>query len=90
MKVIEKEIDEDIKENEKKIKELKELINKKIDNTQFNKDFEKLEKERLKSLEETIKYRKNYLELSKKFDDEMRDDRIKQKRKWDICNWFKT
>ena len=65
-------------------------VNKKIDNTQFNKDFEKLEKERLKSLEETIKYRKNYLELSKKFDDEMRDDRIKQKRKWDICNWFKT
>lgn len=90
MKIIEKEIDEDIKKNENRIKELKELTNKKIDDTQFNKDFEKLEKERLNSLEETIKYRKKYLDLSKKFDDEMRDDRVKQKRKWDICNWFKT
>jgi hypothetical protein len=90
MKEIEKEVDDQIKDRENRIKELKELINKKIDNTQFNKDFEKLEKERLNSLEETIKYRKNYLDLSKKFDDEMRDDRIKQKRKWDICNWFKT
>jgi hypothetical protein len=90
MKQIEKEVDNEIKENENRIIELKELINKKIDNTSFEKEFEKLEKERLKSLEETIKYRKNYLDLSKKFDDEMKNDRIKQKKKWDICNWFKT
>ena len=76
------------------LKELQELIIEKRDCTKAIEDFtlekEKMEKEKVDALEAAISFRKTYLALSSKFDEEMLNDRLEQSRYYDLCNWCKT
>jgi len=95
----EKENDKNVNENLETIKqtvlkELQELIIEKRECTKAIEDFtlekEKMEKEKVDALEDAISFRKTYLALSSKFDEEMLNDRIEQSRYYDLCNWCKT
>lgn len=71
-----------------KYKSEKQVCTKAIED--FTTEKEKMEKEKVEALEEAIQFRKKYLELSSKYDEEMQNDRIAQGRYYDICDWFKT
>ena len=53
-------------------------------------DLSNLETDKIKALKKAIQHRKKYLKLSNTFDEELRADRDKQRKKYDICNWCKT
>lgn len=75
-------------------KEVEQLMIEKRDCAKAIEDFtlekEKMEKEKVDALEAAISFRKTYLALSSKFDDEMFIDRLEQSKYYDLCNWCKT
>jgi len=75
-------------------KEVEQLMIEKRECTKAIEEFtlekEKMEKEKVDALESAISFRKTYLALSSKFDEEMFIDRVKQSKYYDLCNWCKT
>lgn len=51
---------------------------------------DQLEVEKVAALKKAIEHRKEYLSLSRTFDTELKEDREKQKKRWDLCKWCKT
>ena len=51
---------------------------------------DQLEAQKVTAIKKAIEHRKEYLSLSNTFDTELKDDRDKQKTRWDLCRWCKT
>jgi len=51
---------------------------------------DQLEVQKVTAIKKAIEHRKEYLSLSNTFDTELKDDRDKQKTRWDLCRWCKT